>query len=418
MSEWKEYNLGDAPLEIIDGDRGKNYPSQSEFSEKGYCLFLSTKNVRYDGFDFTNCQFVSKEKDNKLRKGKLKRFDLVLTTRGTIGNLGFYDKSVEYEHIRINSGMVIIRPTENLDPIFNYYTFRKLQNNFNSFVSGSAQPQLPIRDLNKLIINLPPLPEQKRIAEILSSLDDKIELNNKMNKNLEEMAQAIFKQWFVDFEFPDENGNPYKSSGGKMIQSELGDIPAGWCVKELGEICQVITGKTPSTKISENYGAKYPFITIPDMHNQVFTIKTERYLSETGNIAQRNKLIPAYSIQVSCIATIGLVTINIKPSHTNQQINSMILKNDYELYYFYEYSKLMTEKLKGIGSTGSTTFNVNKSQFEKIKYIYPEKKNLVFLNEIIKEFYNKILENQLETDKLTKTRDLLLPRLMSGEIRE
>src|SRR3712207_3356666 len=110
------------------------------------------------------------------------------------------------------------------------------------------------------------------------------------------------------------------------------------------------------------------------MHGNIFVIKTERYLSETGNKSQIKKLIPKNSIMVSCIATVGLVSINLSSAHTNQQINSIVLKKDEDLYYFYEYLKLMNEKLRAIGSTGSTTLNVNKREFEKIKYIYPTTK--------------------------------------------
>jgi len=141
MSEWRFQKLSDAPLDIIDGDRGKNYPSQNEFSSNGYCIFLSTKNVRLDRFDFTECQFISKERDKLLRKGRLQRNDLVLTTRGTVGNVAFFSDSIPFENIRINSGMVVIRPkTDQLYPIFNLYLFRYLQNDFHSFISGSAQP--------------------------------------------------------------------------------------------------------------------------------------------------------------------------------------------------------------------------------------------------------------------------------------
>jgi type I restriction enzyme S subunit len=109
-SNWKKFCLGEAPLKIIDGDRGKNYPPQNEFSQNVYCLFLNTKNVRQKGFDFSECQYISKERDELLRKGKLERNDTILTTRGTIGNIAFYDTNIAFDNIRINSGMVIIRP--------------------------------------------------------------------------------------------------------------------------------------------------------------------------------------------------------------------------------------------------------------------------------------------------------------------
>lgn len=110
MSDWEEITIGDAPLDIIDGDRGSNYPKSKDYQDTGYCLFLNAKNVTNSGFDFNQLNFITKEIDEALRKGKLKRGDIVLTTRGTVGNVAYYDDLVPYEHVRINSGMVIIRP--------------------------------------------------------------------------------------------------------------------------------------------------------------------------------------------------------------------------------------------------------------------------------------------------------------------
>ena len=282
--------------------------------------------------------------------------------------------------------------------------------------SGRQRVQKDVLENSEFL--LPPLDEQKAIAKILSDLDEKIETNNKINKKLEEMAQAIFKQWFVDFEFPNENGEPYKSSGGEMVESELGMIPKYWGVDLLSNLVkEVITGKTPSTKKSENYGDKYPFVTIPDMHNKVFVTKTERYLSEDGHKLQEKKLIPKNSIMVSCIATVGLVSISSEAVHTNQQINSIIPNSIEEVFYFYEYLKLMEDRLKGIGSSGSATLNVNKGEFEKIKYIYPDSRIINKYNNTVKNIYEKIKLNEIENNRLAQLRDTLLPKLMSGEIR-
>ena len=176
---WKKCKLGDAPFEIIDGDRGVNYPKQNEFKDDGYCLFLNAKNVTSNGFVFDECYFISKEKDQILRKGKLQRNDIILTTRGTVGNIGFFNNKIPYDNIRINSGMVIIRP--NPDEILAEYTYQLFKNikcEFNVFATGSAQPQLPIRDIKEISFSLPPLPEQRAIASVLGSLDDKIDLLN------------------------------------------------------------------------------------------------------------------------------------------------------------------------------------------------------------------------------------------------
>jgi type I restriction enzyme S subunit len=181
MNNWESVRFENAPLEIIDGDRGVNYPKQSDFMASGYCLFLNAGNVTDTGFDFSDCSFISEAKDKKLRKGKLTRYDIVLTTRGTVGNLAFYDDRIPFENIRLNSGMVIIRPNkERIFPRYLYFSLKSsiFKEHVSAFVTGSAQPQLPIRDINRIEFPLPPLPEQRAIAGILGALDDKIEINS------------------------------------------------------------------------------------------------------------------------------------------------------------------------------------------------------------------------------------------------
>lgn len=175
---WVEKKFGEDDLmRIIDGDRGANYPKKSDFKEDSYCLFLNTKNVRPDGFNFDNTMFITQEIDNALRKGKLMRRDVVLTTRGTIGNIALYDDSVEYERIRINSGMLLFRPNEKV--ILSEYLFEVLRSGImksqiERFVSGAAQPQLPINTLVNFSIPVPmDLEDQRRIVADLQALSAK-----------------------------------------------------------------------------------------------------------------------------------------------------------------------------------------------------------------------------------------------------
>lgn len=281
---------------------------------------------------------------------------------------------------------------------------------------GATRERVNQNALENFEINLPPLEEQKAIANTLSCLDEKIELNNKINKNLEEILQTIFKRWYIDFEYP-LTKEEITNGGREFVNSELGKIPKGWSVVELGNICNnIICGKTPPTKDKSNFGNKIPFITIPDMHNNTYIIKTERYLSDKGAKSQSNKFIPKNSICISCIATIGLVSITTENSQTNQQINSIICEENllYYLYYFISNSK---EKLKDIGSSGSTTYNINKEQFSKIKLILPTIKLLEEYKDIAYYNFNKILTNQQENEKLKQIRDILLPKLINGDIR-
>lgn len=407
--EWKEVDIEQTSIEIIDGDRGKNYPKNNELTNSGYCLFLSAANVTKNGLQFSNNSFITKEKDALLRKGKLMPKDIVLTTRGTVGNVGFYSDDVPYPNMRINSGMVIIRPGEDFDTMFLYQYLRScyFRAQITQFQSGSAQPQLPISTLQKMKVIKPDIDAQRRIASILSSLDRKIELNNKINADLEEMAQAIFKNWFVDFE-------PFKD--GKFVDSELGMIPEGWKVGCLGDMGNIVCGKTPSKANSNYYGGDIPFIKIPDMHGNVFVENSEDRLTEEGSLSQIKKLIPPYSLMVSCIATVGLVSINTKPSHTNQQINTVIPHNKSALFYLYQHIKNNEEFLKNMGRGGTTTLNVNTKSFSNIRLLIPSEIALDQFHGIVEGLFKKIELNMHESRTLSLLRDTLLPRLMSGEL--
>jgi type I restriction enzyme M protein len=180
---WEMKRLKDSPIKVIDGDRGKNYPNGNDFSTDGYCLFLNTKNVRENGFNFNETSFITKIKDQLLRNGKLEREDIVLTTRGTIGNTAIFDENVRYENIRINSGMLIFRPKQEfIYPKYLFYFFQS-QNcsiQFEKLISGSAQPQLPIKNINETIIPQPSLEIQHSIVERIESERQIIEGNKKL----------------------------------------------------------------------------------------------------------------------------------------------------------------------------------------------------------------------------------------------
>lgn len=202
-----------------------------------------------------------------------------------------------------------------------------------------------------------------------------------------------------------------------MINTDYGEIPDTFVVKTINDISKdVVCGKTPSTKIEENYGDKMPFITIPDMHGNVFVVNTERKLSEIGIKSQIKKILPKNSICVSCIATAGLVSITSEESQTNQQINSVICKEGISPYFVYLYMEELSEYIKILGSGGSTTLNLNKREFAKIELAIPPQDDMDKFHKEISPLFEKIKVNQYEINKLAKLRDILLPKLMSGEI--
>ena len=189
--------LGDF-VDFIDGDRGKNYPTFDEFTDTGYCLFLNASNVTSTGFNFDTCMFVTEEKDKLMNKGHLSPYDIVLTSRGTLGNVALYDKHIKYENIRINSGMLIIRPkTERLSPYFIYALLKSsyMKAAIERFRSGSAQPQLPIKDLQKMSFDIP---ESDAVLTALDhqflSIEESISINKNEIDNLKELSTVLLTE--------------------------------------------------------------------------------------------------------------------------------------------------------------------------------------------------------------------------------
>jgi type I restriction enzyme S subunit len=448
--------LEDADIQLIDGDRGSNYPKQSDFMEAGYCLFLSAKNVTNNGFVFNEKVYIDKESDALLRAGKLSRGDIVVTTRGTIGNVAFYDDSVPFENVRINSGMMIFRASKetwNQRLLYFLLCSEFVQQQIVSLTSGSAVPQLPARDLKKFRLPRIPREIQDRISVIVGSVADKIQLNRQINQTLEEMAQAIFKSWFVDFEpvkakieakvggqdperaamcaisgktdaeldnlSPDQLAQLRATTAlfpDELTDSELGPIPKGWEVKKIKKWGAVICGKTPPKKDAGNYGGDVPFIKIPDMHGNVFATTTNDTLSQKGASTQPKKQVPKGSICVSCIATVGQVVIASEDSHTNQQINSIVPdKMSYNYYLFFSMRE-RTSLLHDLASGGSATLNLNTGNFSKIPLLFPGESLLNEYNRNVGLCFSSILLNDRQSQVLVVLRDTLLPKLISGEI--
>lgn len=268
-----------------------------------------------------------------------------------------------------------------------------------SMVGSSGRQRVQKDVVQGLSIAVPSIEEQRQIGGILRALDDKIELNNEINKNLEQQAQAIFKSWFLDYK-------PFN-----------GVRPIDWINGTIDDLAkEVVCGKTPSTKVKEYYGSDVPFIKIPDMHGNTYVVTTEQYLSNYGAASQAKKTLPPNSICVSCIGTAGLVTLVASKSQTNQQINAIVPKDKYSPFYIYLLMQTLSEVINKLGQSGSTIVNLNKTQFEKIKAIIPSITDMKTFDALVSPLFALILENQKENIRLSSLRNTLLPKLMSGEL--
>ena len=405
--EWKEVRLGD----IVSIKSGLAY--KGAFIGKGENILLGMGCVSFkDKFLFSGARPYEADCDDKYC---VEPGDIVLATRQQSDNLpilampAIIPASLKAKKIIYGTNLYKV---ENHSEVTNNFLFWQLKtpdyiDYISSVKTGSVVRMVTKKNVEDYVFRCPPKEVRDRISKLLWGLDRKIELNNKINADLEEMAQAIFKNWFVDFE-------PFKD--GKFMDSELGMIPEGWKVGSLGDMGTIVCGKTPSKANSNYYGGDIPFIKIPDMHGKVFVESSEDRLTEQGSLSQIKKLIPPYSLMVSCIATVGLVSINTKPSHTNQQINTIIPHNKSALFYLYQYIKNNEELLKNMGRGGTTTLNVNTKSFCNIRLFIPSDIALLQFHQIVEGLFKKIELNMQESRTLSTLRDTLLPRLMSGEL--
>lgn len=414
-SEWNEYTIGES-CELLTGFAFKS----KEYLQNGKYRVIRGDNVKIGFIYWEEKSRFLDVIDDKLEKYLLNIDDIVIGMDGSrVGKNRAIVQEKDLPAVLAQRVACLRAKSERFDQ--EYIKHIIMSSSFEKYVesikTGTSIPHISLKQISDFKFKAPILEEQIKISSILSSLDKKIQLNNEMNKTLEEMAQALFKRWFVDFEFPNEEGEPYKASGGEMVESELGMIPKGWIVKKLGELGKVITGKTPSTKCIENYGDKYNFITPVDMKDESYVVNSQRKLSEVGYEKVKQLIIKENSIGVTCIGSnLGEVYINAEESFTNQQINSLIPENEKYFSYIYIVLKNMKNDFLNIAG-GSAVPIINKSTFSDIKIIVPYEKLLNDYCNKMNNIFERIKSNLIQNNTLIELRDTLLPKLMSGEIR-
>lgn len=381
-------------------------------------LFIG-KTVREGKIDKNFDWYISSNISEELPRSQLNKKCIVLPYVGSVGDLAIFDGSYK-AHLGSNIAKLELSENSNYSEEFIYYylksplgqklLLRDIQGAVQKNITMDAIRNVEMPDLDKNI--------QDKIVKVLKSLDEKIDNNNKIISELEQMAKTIYDYWFLQFEFPNEDGKSYKSSGGKMVWNDelKKEIPECWTSKKIIEIeDNIVTGKTPSTKDDTNFNGNIPFITIDDIRQGLYISKTIRTLSDKGANSQSKKFVPENSICVTCIATVGLVGITIENSQTNQQINSIVCQNKNNLYYLVsaitDYFKYSTG-----AKSGNIFDNMNKEDFASIKLLYPNGSILEKYNKKMEPIYTKIKNCIIENKELTKLRDFLLPLLMNGQV--
>lgn len=415
MEEWKEYNLG----QLIELKNGVAFKSK-EFIEEGIPV-IKIKNVKPNRILLDDLSFVSEESSQSKKCFYLLPSDILITMTGNrkdggsdswVGKVALFKQTGNY---LLNQRVSAIRVKNN--KIVDYIYLAYLLSGWDAqlyFVnhsnSSGGQANISPDIVMGYPILLPPIAEQHRIASILSSLDDKIELNRKINANLEAQAQALFKSWFVDFE-------PFRD--GEFVESELGMIPEGWRVCEAQEVFNINIGKTPPRKEPEWFTESKEdniWVSIADMGNcGVFISDSSEYLTDDAIKRFNVQMIEKDSILLSFKLTVGRVAIAATRMTTNEAIARFLLPDKSYREFLYLYLKQY--KYENLGSTSSIATAVNSKTIKGMKLLIPDFAVIERFSRNTKPLFEEIGNTQSESRRLASLRDTLLPRLMSGELK-
>lgn len=424
QTEWKEVKLKD----IADFQKGYAFKSK-EFVEDGVKV-VKVSNLTSDSISNSGVLHVEKSSFEKYQKYQLKTDDAIITTVGSWPNnpASVVGKVVrvpgDFDGSLLNQNAVRVTSKE-VSQDFLYYLLKdRLFKHYivNTAQGSASQASITQKDIKQYAVNIPrSLEECEKIGNILRALDEKIEVNNQMNQTLEEMAQAVFKEWFVEFNFPDENGVPYRDNGGEMVDSELGPIPKGWRVEELLDIC-IVNGSSYSKKDDWDYinyldtsnitQNKIDTIQMIDCKNEKVPSRAKRKIKENSIVystVRPNQLhygIIKKPIENMIVST-GFVTIDSKYEY---------IKNDF--IYCWLTQEDVTKKLQVIAESSTTTYpSIKPGDIKSMKLVIADEDTMEKISQKLDKI--NLYMDSLKTEELTlkKIRDTLLPKLMSGEVR-
>jgi type I restriction enzyme S subunit len=421
--EWNALSLGDI-VEIIDGDRGTNYPSDSDFYPDGYCLFLSARNVTKEGFSLLECSFISEHKDNLLRKGKLSRWDIVLTTRGTVGNIAFFDESIPYKAVRINSGMVLLRNLDDsLSSNFLYATLRSgiVQRQIQKTVFGSAQPQLTVKGISAFLIPIPPTKqEQQAIARALSDVDALIAALDKLIAKKRDIATATMQQLLTG-----ARRLPGFGQGMGYKQTEVGVIPENWDLITLANV--VVNGQLPSGIYKEKslYGTGNKIIKLGDVFSlDYFEPRNAQRVSLTDEDLTRYRVdvgdifVALASVKLEGVGKVMLVTSLDEPTAYDHNVALIRASDciDYVYLFYFLKSDLIRNEVSKSATQVGTTF-LKASTILSFPFLSPSLAEQQAIAQVLSDMDAEIAALEARRDKTKAVKQGMMQELLTGRIR-
>lgn len=387
--EFNEYLLKDIATIIMGQSPKSEY--YSDFNGTPFLQGNRTFNNLYPTIDTYTTKITKTAEKN----------DILFSVRAPVGEI-----NIAPFELCIGRGLSAIRSKNKDNKFLHYLLIYKLKD-IHSKSTGTIFNSINKSTLENLEIKIPNEKFQKFIGTLLRNIDNKVELNNKIIANLEELSQTLFKHWFVDFEFPDEGGNPYKSSGGEMIDSELGEIPSDWKVGVLSDMTEIIMGQSPKSDTYNNNKVGLPLLNgASDFKNR--NIKPTKYTSDPKKIG--HNLDYVFGVR----ATIGLVT-ELDGEYAIGRGAGLSKNNEENREFIYETLNQAFTYFERIGS-GSVYINISSKDLKQYKLIIPSKQVLMKYHYQLEPIFSELHNRKEQITSLMNLRDTLLPKLMSGEL--
>ena len=404
--DWTLSTIEDNLMILTDYHANGSYKKLKEnvelFDTEDYAVMIRTTNFEQNDFS-NNLKYISEHAYNFLSKSKVYKNDILMNKIANAGSVYLMPDIKKPVSLAMN--LFLLRFNENINQQYAYYFLKYKEPYIKLNAAGTAAKTITKDSVRKFPLFIPPMKEQEKIVAVLNALSSKIELNNQMNETLEEMAQALFKRWFVGFEFPNEEGQPYKSSGGEMVKSELGMIPNGWNIKNLSDIVDNFDSKRiPLSKREREKREKiYPYYgaaSIADYVDDFIFDGCYVLMGEDGTVIDNN----GYPILQYVW---GKFWVN-NHAHVLQGKN----------YYSNEfvYLKLKSTNVQSL-VTGAVQPKINQKNMNSIKTVVAPKEIHIKFNQLMESIYSKYRLNIEQNESLKQLRDSILPKLMSGEIR-
>jgi type I restriction enzyme, S subunit len=416
MSEWKEFYLSD--IGTLARGKSKHRPRWADHLYGGFYPFIQTGEISAANKYISTYRQTYSEAG--LAQSKLwEKGTLCITIAANIAEIAILDFPACFP----DSVLGFIPNPEKADLDFVFYTLTFLKEKIQNLAIGSVQENINLGTFKNIKFLFPPIEEQKQIAAVLSLLDRKIENLRKQNETLERIAQTLFKHWFVDFEFPNDKGKPYKSSGGEMVRSELGEIPVGWHVGNSGDLIYLQGGFAFKSKDFKKSG-NHQIIKIRNISGNVVDIQQTDFIADSTakNVDSKFKIISddvLIAMTGAEVAKMGLVPTNSQSLWLNQRVGlfrELVQGGRAFIYCLFTgegHQKLLRDK----GSGSSAQPNISGTDIESIPLIKPSQKVLNLFAEVAEPLLRKKCDNLQKIQTLSRTRDVLLPKLMSGQLR-